>query len=97
MKNIPKLIVMLTYNDMTVKNAYEIFDRCKDSKALYWGFKEEGLPPDKMKELYSYMKECGMTTVLEVVAYTEDECLNGAKTAVECGCDILMGTLFLNP
>ncbi|MBS6832225.1 MAG: hypothetical protein KH216_05275 [Clostridiales bacterium] len=94
MKNIPKLIVMLTYNDMTVKNAYEIFDRCKDSKALYWGFKEEGLPPDKMKELYSYMKECGMTTVLEVVAYTEDECLNGAKTAVECGCDILMGTLF---
>ena len=42
MKNIPKLIVMLTYNDMTVKNAYEIFGRCKDSKALYWGFKEEG-------------------------------------------------------
>ena len=57
MKNIPKLIVMLTYNDMTVKNAYEIFDRCKDSKALYWGFKEEGLPPDKMKELYAYMKK----------------------------------------
>lgn len=94
MKNIPKLIVMLTYNDMTVKNAHEIFDRCKDSKAQYWGFKEEGLPPDKMKELYAYMKKCGMTTVLEVVAYTEDDCLNGAKTAVECGCDILMGTLF---
>lgn len=40
------------------------------------------------------MKSCGKTTVLEVVAYSEDECMNGAEMAVECGCDILMGTLF---
>ena len=90
----PILIVMLTYNDRTVNNAYEIFEQCKDSKTVYWGFKEEGLPPDQIKALYAYMKDCGKKTVLEVVAYTEAECLEGAKLAVECGCDILMGTVF---
>ena len=94
MKNKPILIVMLTYNDRTVDDAYEIFDECKDSKAEYWGFKEESLPPEKMKALYRYMKECGKTTVLEVVAYTEDKCIEGAQLAVECGCDILMGTIY---
>lgn len=36
-KENPLLIVMLTYNDLTVENAYEIFDKYKDSKAEYWG------------------------------------------------------------
>ncbi len=92
----PKLIVMLTHNDRTVENAYEIFEKCKNSKAEYWGFKEEGLPLEEMKRLYTYMKQCGKTTVLEVVAYTERECMKGAEMAVECGCDILMGTLFFD-
>lgn len=88
------LIVMLTKNDMTVTNAYEIFDKCKDSKAEFWGFKEAPLPIEEMKKLYSYMKKCNKTTFLEVVSYTEKECLEGAKIAVECGCDFLMGTIF---
>lgn len=90
----PQLIVMLTHNDQTVDNACEIFDRCKDAKAKIWGFKEKGLPHEKMKELFSYMKECGKTTALEVVTYTEDESMRGAQMAVECGCDILMGTVY---
>ncbi|MBR4627134.1 MAG: hypothetical protein IKO47_05470 [Ruminococcus sp.] len=90
----PELIVMLTYNDCTVENAFEIFSKCSDSKAKYWGFKEKPLPLDEMKRLYAYMKECGKTTVLEVVEYTEEEGINGAETAVECGCDILMGTMY---
>lgn len=92
----PNLIVMLTYEDRTVENAYEIFKQCKDSKAQYWGFKEEGISLEEMKRLYAYMKECGKTTVLEVVAYTENECMNAAKMAALCDCDILMGTLFFD-
>ena len=94
MKNSLNLIVMLTHNDKTVKNAYDIFDKCKNSKAEFWGFKEEPLPLKEMKELYSYMKSCGKTTFLEVVAYSEKEGLEWAKKAVECGCDYLMGTIF---
>ena len=43
MNNNPELIVMLTYNDCTVENAYEIFEQCKNSKAKFWGFKEKKL------------------------------------------------------
>ncbi len=96
MDNTLQLIVMLTHKDQTVDNAYEIFEECKNSKAKIWGFKEKALPLEKMKELFAYMKRCGKTTVLEVVAYTEEECLQGAKMAVECGCDILMGTIFFD-
>lgn len=95
-KSDTSLIVMLTYNDQTVSNAYEIFDQCKDSEAGFWGFKEKSLPIDQMKKLYAYMKDCGKTTFLEVVAYTEEECLEGARMAAECGCDILMGTVFFD-
>lgn len=92
----PKLIVMLTHNDKTVKNAAEIFEQCKNTSAQYWGFKEEGIPLAEMKALCTSMKNAGKTTFLEVVAYTEEECLEGAKMAVECGFDILMGTLFFD-
>ena len=95
-KTTPELIVMLTHNDQTVGNAQEIFEKCKDSKAKYWGFKEMPLPLEEMKKLYKYMKECGKTTFLEVVAYDEDECLAGAKMAIECNVDILLGTLYFD-
>jgi len=90
----PELIVMLTHNDLTVTDAYNVFERCKNSQAKFWGFKEEPLPLAQMKALFSYMKNCGKTTFLEVVAYSEKECLEGAKKAVACNCDFLMGTTF---
>ena len=96
MKNSLNLIVMLTHNDETVNNAHEIFEKCKNSDAKFWGFKEKSLPIEQMKNLYKYMKECGKTTFLEVVEYTEKEGLEGAKLALECGCDILMGTVFFD-
>ena len=96
MKNSLNLIVMLTHNDETVNNAHEIFEKCKNSDAKFWGFKEKSLPIEQMKNLYKYIKECGKTTFLEVVEYTEKEGLEGAKLALECGCDILMGTVFFD-
>lgn len=90
----PELVVMLTHNDHTVENAHEIYDACKESKANYWGFKEKSLPLPKMKALFNKMKSHGKTTFLEVVEYDEQAGLEGAKIAKECGCDILMGTIF---
>ena len=92
----PSLIVMLTYHDRTVMDAAQIFEQCRNSPAQYWGFKEEGLPMPQMKALFSTMKELGKKTVLEVVAYTETECLEAARIAIDCGCDILMGTLYFD-
>jgi len=94
METEPRLVVMLTHHDYTVENARVIFDECRDTRAEYWGMKEEPLPREEMRALYAHMKALGKTTVLEVVAYTEEEGLDGAKLAADCGCDILMGTTF---
>ena len=94
MTHIPELIVMLTHNDKTVPDAIEVFEAAKDAPAVYWGFKEVGLPAENMKTLVEMMKAAGKTTFLEVVAYTEQECIEGAQIGVECGFDILMGTLY---
>lgn len=93
-KNIPELIVMLTHKDKTVENAIEVFENAKAAPARYWGFKEVGLPEDQMKILVDKMKQAGKTTCLEVVAYTEAECLEGARIGARCGFDVLMGTLY---
>lgn len=88
------LIVMLTHRDRTVANAPEVFSQCRNTPAEYWGFKEEGLPLPAMQALFAQMKACGKKTALEVVAYTEAEGLRGARMAADCGCDLLMGTLY---
>ena len=91
-----ELVVMLTWHDYTVENAAEIFEQCKHSKAKYWGMKEHPLPLEQMCRLYARMKGCGKMTFLEVVAYTEEEGLEGARMAAECQCDILMGTRYFD-
>ena len=57
-----KLIVMLTHNDVTVKDAEEIFEENKYLPVTNWGFKDVGLEPEKMKELCRMMKDAGKTT-----------------------------------
>lgn len=89
-----ELIVMLTHNDVTVPNALEVFESCKDLPVKYWGFKDHGLEPAAMKQLVDVMKANGKTTFLEVVSYSEEECMRGAKLGVECGFDFLLGTLY---
>ncbi len=92
----PELIVMLTYNDKTVEDAGERFNQMKDTPVTHWGFKDVGLPPEEMKKVVDSMNAAGKTTYLEVVSLTEEEGLTGAKLAVDCGFDILMGTVFFD-
>lgn len=89
-----KIIVMLTHNDRTVPEALEIFEQSKDLPVEYWGFKDVGLEQGKMHKLITAMKAAGKRTFLEVVTYSEEECMAGAKLAVNMGFDYLMGTLF---
>ena len=88
------LVVMLTHHDQTVKHALEIFEACKELPVQHWGFKNVGLPVPEMKELVAAMKAAGKTTHMEVVTYTEEECVAAAKLAVECGFDYLLGTVY---
>lgn len=94
--NKPQLIVMLTHNDYTVKNPGAIFDACKHTAAMYWGAKEQGSSQEELRNLFAAVKACGKKSVLEVVAYTEADCLAGAELAIACHCDILLGTVFFD-
>lgn len=88
------LIVMLTYQDKTVPDAIQRFEECRDLPVEFWGFKNVGLPQEKMTELLSCIKKAGKKAVLEVVTYTEDSCLEAAKFACDNGFDCLLGTCF---
>ncbi len=94
MKNKPKLIIMLTRNDITVPDAAEVFESCMDLPAQHWGFKDVGLSKEDMIDLNRRMKAAGKTTYLEVVTYTEEGCMAGAELAGECGFDHLTGTVY---
>jgi hypothetical protein len=91
---IPHLIVMLTRNDQTARNAIEVFDACRDLPVRFWGFKNVGLPVEQTNTLVKNIRSAGKTACLEVVTYTEKECMDAARLAVECRFDYLMGTLF---
>ena len=54
----------------------------QNAPVTHWGFKDVGLPPDKMKMLVSEMRAAGKITYLEVVSLSEEEGLRGARIAV---------------
>lgn len=89
-----ELIVMLTHNDETVKNAREVFLSCKDLPVKFWGFKDVGLPIPLMRNLVDTMHDAGKTVFLEVVTLDEEKCLVGAAMANACGFDYLLGTVY---
>lgn len=90
----PILIVMLTHNDQTVKNAAEVFEAAKDAPAEFWGMKDEGIPEEEMVKLFKRMKECGKTTFLEIVADNQEVENASVELAIRVGTDIVTGTHF---
>lgn len=90
----PKLIVMLTYHDVTVSNAKEIFLTAKEAPATCWGFKNVGLPEDQMKDLVDCMHDAGKTVFLESLATDEEGTLASVEQAAGCGFDMLLGGTF---
>lgn len=89
-----KLILMFTQNDVTVPNAIEAFEEIKDLPVDFFGFKEIGLPPEKMKLLNDKIHAAGFQSFIEVVEYDEDKILEPSKMAVAMGFDYLMGTVY---
>lgn len=89
-----ELIVMLTNNDTTVANAEDIYRQAADLPVQCWGFKDIGLPREDMSALVELMRNDSKHTFLEIVSLSEDECMEGARIAVECRFDYLMGTVY---
>lgn len=90
----PKLILMFTLNDRTVPEAIDYFEQVKDLPVDYFGYKELGLEPEKMKTLNKKIHKAGFQSFLEVVEYEEEAILGQARMAVDMGFDYLMGTVY---
>lgn len=88
-------IFMLTKNDLTIQNALEVFNEIKNTGVQHIGFKDIGLPMDKLKILVQKMKKHGMKTYLEVVSESEEANLRSVKNALELGVDNLIGGTYV--
>ena len=53
------LITMLTWHDVTVPDAKEVFLSAADAPCKHWGFKIEGTTPESFADLAETMKEHG--------------------------------------
>jgi len=89
-------IFMLTHHDKTVENCIEVFEEIKHLKFKYIGFKDIGVPKEKLINLGKIIKESGKELFLEVVSLNEDDEVRSAKVAVELNVDYLMGGTRVN-
>lgn len=76
---VQRLVAMLTLHDKIVNDALTIFDECKDLPVKYWGFKNVGLADEETKELVKAFRDADKSTVLEVAASEEKECLQAGS------------------
>jgi len=79
---------------MTVPDAINYFEQVKDLPVDFFGYKEIGLEPEKMKILNEKIHNNGFQSFLEVVEYEEEAIPGPAKMAVDMGFDHLMGTVY---
>ena len=89
-------IFMLTHHDKTVKNCIELFEEIKHLKFKYIGFKDIGVPKEKLINLGKRIKDSGKELFLEVVSLNEEDEVRSAKVAVELNVDYLMGGTRVN-
>lgn len=87
----PEFIFMLTHNDVTVEDAFEVYDEVRDAGLRYVGFKDVGLPFDRLKALTEAMHEGDQEVMLEVVSEEKEDELRSARAALDLGVDYLLG------
>ena len=87
----PEFIFMLTRNDVTVEDAFDVYDEVRDAGLRYVGFKDVGLPFDRLKALTEAIHEGGQEVMLEVVSEEKEDELRSARAALDLGVDYLLG------
>src|SRR5215210_2250824 len=87
----PEFIFMLTHEDVTVENAFEVHSEIRDVGLRYVGFKDIGLPFDRLKALAEVIHECGQEVMLEVVSEDKRDELRSAQASLDLGVDYLLG------
>jgi uncharacterized protein related to proFAR isomerase len=87
----PEFIFMLTQNDVTIEDAFEVYDEVRDAGLRYVGFKDVGLPFDRLEALTETIHEGGQEVMLEVVSEEKEDELRSVRAALDLGVDYLLG------
>lgn len=87
----PEFIFMPTCDDCTVADARAVYDEARDTGLRYVGFKDLGLPVERLKDLASAIRSGGQQVVLEIVSERKEEELRSARAAINLGVDYLLG------
>lgn len=86
-----RFIFMLTRNDRTVEDAEQHLKTALAAGVHHIGFKDVGLPFERLKGLNAAIKAGGATSYLEVVSLDRETEVASARAAVAIGVDILLG------
>jgi hypothetical protein len=84
-------IFMLTRSDETIVDCLDTWSAIEHVGVTHAGFKDVGVDLATLIELNRRMQSAGVTTYLEVVSTSTEECLRSAHAAVEIGVSRLMG------
>lgn len=86
-----RFVFMLTHGDATVQGAAEV---CRELAPLdigVVGFKDVGLPPQRLKEVVAVLREQDRTIALEVVNPDPEQEFRAIELGLELGVDLLLG------
>ncbi len=86
-----RFIFMLTRNDQTVEDAEHYLSTALEAGIRHIGFKDVGLPFERLKELNTVIRKAGATSYLEVVSLDARSEAASATAAAEIGVDVLLG------
>ncbi|MDR7484550.1 MAG: 4-hydroxythreonine-4-phosphate dehydrogenase [Armatimonadota bacterium] len=87
----PEFILMLTRDDVTVPDAGEVYAEVRAAALRHVGFKDIGLPFDRLRALAEAIRGDGRQVVLEVVSECREDELRSARAGLALGVDYLMG------
>lgn len=82
---------MLTRNDRTVATAADHLAVAQACGVAHIGFKDIGLPFDRLRALNAAIRAGGATSYLEVVSEDRESEVTSARAAVDIGVDVLLG------
>ncbi len=84
-------IFMLTRNDRTVEDAMDHLAVAQRLGIAHIGFKDIGLPFDRLRELSDAIRGSGATSYLEVVSLDRASEIASARAGATIGVDVLLG------
>ena len=92
-----EFIFMLTRDDVTLKDAREVYASIADSGVRHVGCKDVGLPREELARFMDEIRANGHVSYLEVVSETDEDTLNSARVAAEVKPDYLIGGTLIEP